>query len=254
VSIAKTYQDIATSSMFALFIHIYNQDSWEKIFREQMINLREFSPVILINLCLTKPGNADLVSSIRSDFPQAFIIMTPNKGRDIGGKMALMDFFMKAELQSEYIVFLHDKQSHHWFGGELWRQKLFQIIEPGKIEAILEEYRNDPKTGIIGAKDFIKDEFDKKTNEFNTTNNSKIKELLSTYNLKLNDHRFVAGAMFWVRSSILKKFFSMYSALSCREMLEEGNFTDQFEGTYTHSWERIFCFLANDQGYSIKGI
>jgi hypothetical protein len=63
-----------------------------------MINLREFSPVILINLCLTKPGNADLVSSIRSDFPQAFIIMTPNKGRDIGGKMALMDFFMKAEL------------------------------------------------------------------------------------------------------------------------------------------------------------
>jgi hypothetical protein len=38
-------------------------------------------------------------------------------------------------------------------------KNLFQIIEPGKIEAILEEYRNDPKTGIIGAKDFIKDEF-----------------------------------------------------------------------------------------------
>ncbi len=71
---------------------------------------------------------------------------------------------------------------------------------------------------------------------------------------KLTDHRFVAGAMFWIRSSIIQNFFSTHSALSCREMLEEGNFTDQYEGTYTHSWERIFCFLANDQGYTINGI
>jgi len=195
-----------------------------------------------------------LIHSIRNEFPEAFIITTPNKGRDIGGKLALTDFYVKAELQSDQIVFLHDKQSHHWFAGESWRQKLFEIIEPGKIKAILEKYQNDPKTGIIGTRDFIKNEFDKKTKEFKTTNNRKIKELISVYNLKLNDYRFVAGAMFWVRSSILERFFSIHSALSCREMLEEGNFTDQFEGTYTHSWERIFCFLANDQGYSINGI
>ena len=240
--------------MFALFIHIFKKDSWEKIFREQLINLRESSPVILINLCLTNPWSADLITSIRNDFPEAFIIMTPNKGRDIGGKMALTDFFIRARLSAEYIVFLHDKQSHHWFAGESWRQKLFEIIEPGKIEAILEEYRNDPKAGIIGASDFIKNEFDKRTKQFKTINNDKIQELISIYNLKISDHRFVAGTMFWVRSSILERFFSMYSALSCREKLEEGNFTDQYEGTYTHSWERIFCFLANDQGYTIKGL
>ncbi len=240
--------------MFALFIHIYNQDSWEKIFKERLKEIQEFSPLILINLCLAHPGNAELISSIRNDFPEAFIITTTNKGRDIGGKLALTDFFMKAELQSDHIIFLHDKQSHHWFAGELWRQKLFEIIEPGKIKTILETYRNDPKTGIIGAREFIRDEYDKKTNEFKTINNIKIKKLISTYDLQLTDHHFVAGAMFWVRSSIIKKFFSIHSALSCREMLEEGNFTDQYEGTYTHSWERIFCFLANDQGYTINGI
>jgi len=240
--------------MFALFIHIYNQDSWERIFKERLKEIQEFSPLILVNLCLAHSGNAELIHSIRNEFPEAFIITTPNKGRDIGGKLALTDFYVKAELQSDQIVFLHDKQSHHWFAGESWRQKLFEIIEPGKIKAILEKYQNDPKTGIIGTRDFIKNEFDKKTKEFKTTNNRKIKELISVYNLKLNDYRFVAGAMFWVRSSILERFFSIHSALSCREMLEEGNFTDQFEGTYTHSWERIFCFLANDQGYSINGI
>jgi lipopolysaccharide biosynthesis protein len=243
-----------TYKMFALFIHIYNHDSWEKIFREQLIKIQAFSPLILINLCLAHPDNSELISLIRDDFPDALIITTPNKGRDIGGKLALIDFFLKADLRSEYIVFLHDKQSHHWFRGESWRQKLFEIIEPGKVRGILEEYRKNPKTGIMGAIDFIKEELDKKTNEFNTTNNRKIKELITVYGLKLNDYRFVAGAMFWVRSQIINRFFSIHSALGCREMLEEGNFTDQYEGTYTHSWERIFCFLANDQDYTIKGI
>jgi lipopolysaccharide biosynthesis protein len=240
--------------MFALFIHIYNHDSWERIFRQQLADIRGFSPVILINLCLARPGNPELISSIRRDFPDAFIITSPNKGRDIGGKLALIDFFIKAGLDAEYIVFLHDKQSHHWFAGEWWREKLFEIIKPGKIKFILDEYQNDPKAGAIGNKDFIRNEFDKKTSEFKTTNNSKIKELITMYNLKVRDHRFVAGAMFWMRSSIIRRFFATYSALSCREMLEEGNFTDQFEGTYTHSWERIFCFLASDQGFTIKGI
>jgi len=240
--------------MFALFIHIYNQDSWEKILREQLVSIQEFSPLVLVNLCMTHPGNAELICSIRNILPEAYIITTSNKGRDIGGKLALTDFYMKAGLHSDHIVFLHDKQSHHWFLGESWRQKLFEIIEPAKIRAILEEYRRDPKAGVIGASDFIKNEFDKKSNEFKTTNNYKIKELISTYNLNLNDYQFVAGSMFWVRSSIIKRFFSTHSALSCREKLEEGNFTDQFEGTYTHSWERIFCFLANDQGFTIKGI
>lgn len=240
--------------MFALLIHIYNHDSWEKIFRERLNEIREFSPAILINLCVAHPGNVELISAIRRDFPEAFIITTPNKGRDIGGKLALADFFMRMGLKSEHVVFLHDKQSHHWFAGESWRQKLFEIIEPGKIKAILEKYGNDPKTGIIGASEFIKDEYDKKRNEFKTTNSDKIRELISKYDLKLTNYRFVAGAMFWIRSSIIRKFFSVYSALSCREILEEGNFTDQYGGTYTHSWERIFCFLANDQGYTIKGI
>jgi len=240
--------------MFAIFIHIFTHDSWEKIFKKQLIKIQGFSPLILINLCLGHPGNSELISSVRDDFPGAFIITTPNKGRDIGGKLALIDFFIKAQLQAEYLVFLHDKQSHHWFGGESWRKKLFAIIEPEKIEAILTEFQNDPKVGIIGTSDFIRDEYNRKTNEFDTTNSSKMQELISLYHLHISDHRFVAGAMFWIRSQIIKKFFSAYPALSCREMLEEGNFTDQYEGRYTHSWERIFCFLAADQGNTVKGI
>jgi len=240
--------------MFALLIHIYRQDSWDKIFRDQIKSLQSYSPVIMINLCITNPDNPRIISEIKADFPQAFIITTPNKGRDIGGKLALIDFFIKTKQQSEYIVFLHDKKSLHSFEGESWRVKLFGIIDPGKIKTIITEFQSNETIGIMGTKDFIKNEFDKKRNKFKTTNSDKIKELILKYNLAITDYSFVAGTMFWVRSAIIMKFFSKYSAQYCRETLEEGNFTDQYEGTYTHSWERIFCWLSNDQGYALKGI
>jgi len=208
----------------------------------------------MINLCTTKPGNSQIISCIKADFPQAFVIVTPNKGRDIGGKLALVDFFIKTGQQSEYIVFLHDKKSPHSITGERWRLKLFSIIDTQKVETIIKEFKNNPRIGIIGARDFIKNEYDKKHKKFETTNSGKITELIAKYDLKLTDYTFIAGTMFWIRRAIIQKFFSVHSALECREMLEEGNFTDQYEGTYTHSWERILCWLANDQHSIIKGI
>jgi lipopolysaccharide biosynthesis protein len=240
--------------MFSLFIHIYHPDAWENIFKDKLKMLKGYSPMVIVNLCMNHPGNSQLIFKIRSDFPNALVITTPNKGRDIGGKLALIDFYLKANLQSDYLVFLHDKQSHHWFAGETWRRKLFSIIEPENITAVLAEYNKDSRIGIIGTSDLIKNEYDKGTNQFKTTNNDKLKKLIANYNLKITDYRFVAGAMFWIRSSIVQGFFSKHSPLSCREILEEGNFTDLHEGTYTHSWERVFCWLGNDQGYTIKGI
>src|SRR4030095_558584 len=240
--------------MFAVLIHIYNHDSWERIFKEQLKSLQSYSPVIMINFCITNPGNAQIISDIKADFHRAYIITTPNKGKDIGGKLALIDFFIKTRQQSEYIVFLHDKTSPHSITGERWRRRLFTIIDHKKVKTIIKEFQKNPRLGVIGAGDFIKNEYDKRQKEFETTNNNKLKELIATYKIKLTNYLFIAGTMFWIKSEIIRKFFSLHSPLECREVLEEGNFTDQYEGTYTHSWERIFCWLANDQGYLIKGV
>jgi lipopolysaccharide biosynthesis protein len=203
---------------------------------------------------MTHPDTPNIVSAIKSEFPHAFVITTPNKGKDIGGKLALIDFFIKTNQQAEFIIFLHDKISPHSITGERWRNKLFSIIDPEKIKIILKEFKNNSKLGIIGAKDFIKNEFDEKKKQMDTTNSKKIEELLKKFHLTVNSYIFIAGTMFWIRSEIIKKFFSVYPALECRAMLEDGDSSDQHEGRYTHTWERIFCWLANDQGYSLKGI
>ena len=239
--------------MFALLIHIYYQDSWEKFFRGQLISLRSYSPLIMVNLCKDS-YNAETVAAIKRDFPTAFIITTPNKGKDIGGKLALIDMFIRTEQQAEYIIFLHDKISPHSITGERWRTKLFSIIDAAKIRAIVKEFNDNDNVGIIGAKDFISSEFNDARKELETTNRFKIEELVKKYDLTVTDYTFVAGTMFWIKSKIIKDFFTSYSPLSCREMLEEGDVSDQDEGTYTHSWERIFCWLATSQGYKIKGV
>jgi lipopolysaccharide biosynthesis protein len=240
--------------MFALLIHIYYRDSWEKIFKEQLKNLQRYSPVILINLCITTPGIREVIASIKQDFPGAYIITTPNKGKDIGGKLALVDLYINTGLETDYIIFLHDKVSPHSITGERWRNKLFSIIEPDRIKSIIKEFQNNSKLGLVGARDFLKNEFDEKKKMMDTRNSEKIQELIRRYGLVITDHTFIVGMMFWIRTEIIRGFFSKNLPLNCREQLEEADSTDQHEGTYTHSWERIFCWLANDQHYTLKGI
>jgi lipopolysaccharide biosynthesis protein len=240
--------------MFALLVHIYYQDSWEKIFKQQMKNLQQFAPVILINLCNTTSGNRETITSIKKDFPGALVITTPNKGKDIGGKLALVDLYINTGQQTDYIIFLHDKVSPHSITGERWRNKLFSIIEPDRIKSIIREFESNSKLGIVGARNFLKNEFDEREKTMETRNSEKIQELVRRYRLVITDHTFIVGMMFWARTAIIKEFFSKNLPLNCREQLEEADSTDQHEGTYTHSWERIFCWLANDQHYTLKGI
>ncbi|HEY0434267.1 MAG TPA: rhamnan synthesis F family protein, partial [Chitinophagaceae bacterium] len=226
--------------------------SWQEIFLPRLKTLEKFSPQLLVNLWNNQKNIPSLVKAIHSDFPQSRVILTPNKGRDVGGKLALIDFYLKTAMQSDYLVLLHDKKSPHMFEGKVWREKLFRIIDQTEIPGILSQFETNPQTGIIGATELIRNEYQGK--KFTTINNDKLNELIGMYQLNMADHRFVAGTMFWIRSSIIKSFFSRFPALACRELLEEGNFTDHLEGKYTHSWERVFGWLATSQGFSLKGI
>lgn len=252
--IRRSFLTAYKTDVIALLIHIYYPDSWEKIFREQLMALNEHPLLIMINLCIDNTASQEIAGSIKKDYPGAYVIITPNKGKDIGGKLALIDLFIRTEQRYDYIIFLHDKISPYAITGERWRAKLFSIIQPEKIKAIEKKFHDEKNLGVVGPRDFILNEYDEKKQRLETTNKEKLEELIFKYKLNLTGYTFIAGTMFWIRSQIIKNFFSAYTPLDCRELLEPGNTTDQYEGTYTHSWERVLCWLANDQGYTIKGV
>ena len=184
---------------------------------------------------------------------QIYFRKSTNKGKDIGGKLVLMDAYMKLGIGGKYILLLHDKQSLHQHNGQKWRRELFRIVEKNCMKKAIEIFQGNAQVGIIAAASAIRNEWDNEQKSNNYTNSSLIEELKNRYQIQPPHLQFVAGTMFWVRASIFEAFFKKHPPLAVRAELEEGNVMDD-QPTLTHAWERLLCWIATSQGYQIVGI
>lgn len=200
---------------------------------------------------------------IKMFFPKSVVINTSNIGKDIGGKLAMLNFYLRSSVKSDYLVFLHDKKSelaytinNHKIDSDLWKKELFSIIHQDNIPRVNKLFAEND-TGMVTHAHHIytMDEHGKYVIFGNNMLN--LEELCSRFHLKnINEKKtdFSGGTMFWVRSSIYEEFFTEHSPLEIRALLEEGLFTDRYTGTFSHAMERIFSWIVTSKGYSIKGI
>lgn len=230
----------------SIFIHVYYPGSW-KIIREKCLFLLQRATNIIITAC-----HEDVINEI--EWENATILQVTNVGKDIGGKLVSMKYYLTFCEPTEYLVFLHDKISPQSLNADFWLNKLYEVFEENKLRRVLRMFGKRRKIGITGAKIFLKNEYIRYQQRFNTTNHSILLGLMDKFNLKCKSHYFIGGSIFIARSEIFSRFFSWHSPLEIREGLETGNVLDLDSGTYTHSWERLFCFIAEAQGYSVKGI
>lgn len=237
----------------AVLVYVYYESSVEFLI-EELNHLKELQAQFFF--CFCNKGISDLgaIYKIQSAFPQAYTIQTPNKGKDIGAKLALIHLCLEINLNVDYYIFLHDKQSPHTSTGTAWRKKLFRIVEPASVRSIIELFRANPKVGIAAAEEFIVNEYNDSTTVFATTNHEILKELLHQYTFPKINYDFVGGTMFWMRSAIVNDFFLKHDPLQIRSTLESGNVLDNLKGTNTHAWERMFSWIAAALSYQIKGI
>jgi lipopolysaccharide biosynthesis protein len=189
-----------------------------------------------------------------SQLKKIILRRSSNQGKDIGGKLVLLDACLRNGINDEYQVFLHDKKSPYKVQGREWADKLFRIIEPSFIEKTLIFFREHPDTGIISTIDSIMDEYDFRTRSFASNNRIQLTQLRSGFNIANEDHRYVAGTMFWARSLPILDFFRQHHPLEIRKTLEKGNIMDENDGSYTHAWERMLSWLIFARGYTIKGL
>jgi lipopolysaccharide biosynthesis protein len=174
--------------------------------------------------------------------------LSPNQGKDIGGKLVLMDAYLRLQSNSDYILFVHDKKSPYKIESAQWQQDLLRVIAPDFAETALAVFASDPSVGIVAAAGSISNEHGSGTNQ------ARLRQLEMDLALTPPRHDFVAGTMFWARSLPLSTFFQKHPPLEIRKTLERGNVLDEFQGTQTHSWERMLSWLIIAQGFSIKGL
>ena len=177
-----------------------------------------------------------------------------NKGKDIGGKMLLLDAYQKLGFDTELGVFLHDKKSIYKANNITWANELFKIIEPEFQKKALQLLKENINIGIVAASGSVLNEYNESLKIY-TSNNKVILSLLQDrFEIFPNNFKYVAGTMFWCRMQPMNHFFKNNSSLKIRESFETGNVIDQYSGSYTHSWERLLCWIITSQKYKINTI
>ncbi len=201
------------------------------------------------------PALGDRLYQIAGPFLKKIVIRrSPNQGKDIGGKLVLMDAFLQLKTDSECIVFLHDKKSPYKIQNQEWKDKLFRIIDRPLIDEVLRLFDKNKEIGIVAGSYTINDEYNHDTQTFASNNRSQLTALRAALNIDNDDYRYVAGTMFWARASPLVDFFRMHPPLDIRKTLEKGNAMDENNGTITHAWERMLSWLIFARGYTLKEI
>jgi lipopolysaccharide biosynthesis protein len=238
-----------------LFIHLYYPGSWQ-LLENKCAALIQRARRIILTAC-----HDDVLNETRRPLDGAAgqvdaitRLKVPNKGKDIGGKLAALSYYMHLCEKTDYIALLHDKISPQTINADYWSQQLYGPFSEEGLDKAFRLLEQDSRVGILGSKAFLKNEFLPMENRFDTTNNDLLQQMIRQYHLHGRIYDFIAGTIFLGRSRIFENFFEKYSALESRAKLEPGNVLDLEKGTYAHSWERLFCFIAEDQGYTIKGI
>lgn len=258
LEIIKQHYDITETIIveepsITIMTHIFFDNTWDEIKRKikHFDNGTNHFLFSISEACLIKE---EILRDIKETFQNAHAIITSNVGRDIGGKFALIDLYFLLGLKTTYMIFLHDKQSLHTLVGESWKKNLFRILEPGNYWDIIKVFK-DKNAGVVGAKEHIINEYDPGTGVFRH-NNELSKLLLSKYNISINNYEYISGSIYWMRSSIIEDFFAKNNPLSLRNDLESGNVLD-INGngnTMVHTWERMFCWLATNNKFSVTGV
>lgn len=193
------------------------------------------------------PGTDNFISSL-------VVRQSSNQGKDIGGKMVLMDAYQQLNIPTEYGLLLHDKKSPYKANNQTWADNLFSIAGADFSKKAMQVFSRWPEAGIITANGNIADEMDHGIQSFKSNNRTLLPVLQQQYQIQPAGWQYVAGTMFWFRMAPVQAFFKKYPPLGIRAMLEPGNVTDEYAGSYTHSWERLLCWIITSQQYSIKSI
>jgi len=62
---------------------------------------------------------APIINSIQKRFEKYLIYENPNKGRDIGAKLFLINAILNLGITAEYVLIAHDKKSPHLSKGSV---------------------------------------------------------------------------------------------------------------------------------------
>jgi lipopolysaccharide biosynthesis protein len=228
---------------YAVYIHIYYHDLWSDFTtRLQKLDI-EFD--LFVTITDFKEDTDQLTTTIKHDFPDAFIARMPNHGRDIFPFMHVIN----AGLLTPYkaVCKFHTKKSPHREDGNEWRDHLIEGIIPGQGTAkLVNAFLADEKAAFLVAdgQHYTGDEWWGSNFKTTTTMLRRVEIICDPGALS-----FPAGSVYWIKPMMLAMIKGLQ--LDQRSFELEGGLLD---GTVAHAFERAIGYLAMNAGQTIRQV
>jgi lipopolysaccharide biosynthesis protein len=223
----------------AIVVHLFYPTLWPEF------SARLASLATPFHLIVTTPlTDAPFHAAIRARFPDAEIVVTANRGRDVGPFLQLLH---DGRLDAfDLVGKLHGKQSaasgHLALLGHVWRRA--SLIDLAGSEAavarIVAAFDADSDIGMIGSPRFRLPGARMSTEAAWGANQAATLALARRLGVSPETFRldYFAGTMFWVRRSVLEPMRGL--GLTLADFPEEDGARD---GALQHACERLFGAL-----------
>ncbi len=234
----------AASRKVACLVHVYYPELWPALY-SYIRNLDGISRDVFVNLTDSTWSHA-LQAEIRRDVPDASIVISENRGRDIGGHLNSLRGIRFSDYSAFFL--LHTKKSKHLSDkySETWRNSLLDPLmgTPEKVQANLGLLNSDRTVGVIGAAAWRHSRVDSNTAHY--------RYLLRKAGLDQDETcDFVSGTMMIVRSQVMKRFYDLLAGEEFENA--DGKSIDWLrDGQLEHAAERLFGNLNKALGYRFQ--
>lgn len=235
------------TARFAIVVHLYYQDVWPEIVSVLRLVEEPFDLIVT-----TVADREDLISEVRRDFNDANVFVFPNRGRDIGPFLGLLE---GGHLDRySYICKIHGKKSQdggrNAMLGNIWRNKLlFDLLAaPGAADAIASHFDANRSLGMLGSEAYRLPNLvcDEKASW--GPNRDLVLDLANSMGEPRYTLDFFGGTMFWVRPDALRPLRNMKLAATFPE--EQG----LVDGALEHAVERLFIASTKRAGFGVESL
>lgn len=225
----------------AIVLHLYYADLWPEILAQLRAIRLPFD--FYVTLSFLGDETLALERQIKADWPQAFVVSLPNRGRDILPFVALVNAGALDGYQA--VAKLHGKKSPHRQDGEAWRRHLIgDILPPRHLAEKLAAFIADPDAAfwVADGQHYTED-------KWWGCNYERVRDVLARLEIDCapEDLSFPAGSIYWLKPLMITLIKSL--ALQPDQFETEAG---QVDGTLAHALERAFGLLARAAGQEVR--
>lgn len=222
-----------------IILHLFYPDMWGE-FNEYFKKLDEEFDLIVT----TTEGNTDISDEIKKSYPDCNIFVLPNKGLDIGPFLYVLKHLKENNLEYSHIVKVHSKKSHYNSTGlgKFWRDSLVKSIigTPETFKNNLKLISTSNTYKMCGSQVWLL-----------SAGRNQHRTILNMLDIKKPVSSFIGGTMFICDYKLLVDFFTIEQLDELYNMMPNGYIRDH---SFAHDMERVFGFIVEEKGFSIKGV